>query len=201
MKKASRAIRSTNWNTRQPDELKYVDTAFANYLCDTAGTVTLINPLAAGAGVDQRVGRQAYMRYVNVGGMISPVGVLATPARSDVYVIYDRQPSGALPNINTILQANETGSQLNLEYRERYVVIAHETYVIGAPQVAGPSISPNVHAVSIAKRFNLRTTFIADAAAIASISSGALYLVTIGNVAAGAAPTLRARVRVRYSEF
>jgi hypothetical protein len=198
-RRSSGALRTTNWN-RSADELKYLDINSASYACGTTGAITLINGVAAGSTAITREGRQAYWKSVQVSGSMTPTDATVIGSRNDVFVVWDKQPGAAVPAMTEIFVQAIAGSPMNLNYRERFMVLAHETFVLGAPIADGASITPNVHAVNIMKRLALRTTFKGDANAIGDIGTGAMYLVTLGDQADASCGVLRASVRLRFAE-
>jgi len=196
---ASRSVRYTNWNARA-EELKYLDINSVNYACGTTGAVTLINGVAAGSTAITREGRQCYWKSVSVCGSLSAVDATTIASRNDVYVIWDKQPGAAVPAMTDIFVESKAGSPMNLNYRERFVVIAHNTFVIGGLTADNTALSPTIQPVTISKRLNLRTTFKADANGIGDISTGAMYLVTVGDQADASGALLKASIRLRFSE-
>jgi len=198
-KMASRALRHTNWNS-SPEELKYNDINSATYVCDTTGTVTLINGVAAGSTAITRIGRQCIWKQVIVSGKLAAVDDTIIGCRCDVAVIWDKQPGAAVPAMTDFFVEAKAGSPMNLNYRERFVIIAHKTYTIGGLTAAAPAVTPTVHAVSINVRLNLRTTFKGDANAIGDIATGAMYLVTLGSEADADGALFKVAVRLRFAE-
>jgi len=196
---ATRALRYTNWNAR-PEELKYLDTNNASYASGTTGSITLINGVAAGSTAITREGRQAFWKSVNVSGWVAPVDATVIGSRNDVYVIWDKQPGAAVPAMTDFFVEAKAGSPMNLNYRERFVIIAHKTYTIGGLTAGAPAVTPTVHAVSINVRLNLRTTFKGDANAIGDIATGAMYLVTLGSEADADGALFKVAVRLRFAE-
>jgi len=196
---ATRALRYTNWNARS-EELKYLDINNANYLCGTTGAVTLINGVAAGSTAITREGRQCFWKTVQVSGTVAAADATVVASRADVFIVFDKQPGAAVPNMLDLFVESKSGSPMNLNYRERFVVLAHRNWVIGGPVADGVSITPNVHAVNINVKLNLRTTFKGDANAIGDIATGAMYLVTLGSAADASCAILNASVRMRFSE-
>jgi len=196
---ASRALRTTNWN-RSPDELKYLDVNSATYACGTTGAVTLINGIAAGSTAITREGRQCYWKSVHVSGSLSAADATTIASRCDVYVIWDKQPGAAVPGMTDLFVESISGSPMNLNYRERFVVLAHEMFTLGGLTAAATALTPTIHPININKRLALRSTFKGDANAIGDIGTGAMYLVTLGDQADASGGLLRASVRLRFSE-
>jgi len=196
---ATRQVRYTNWNARA-EELKYLDTNFGNYACGTTGAVTLINGVAAGSTAITREGRQCFWKSIQVHGTIAAADATTVASRNDVFVIFDRQPGAAVPAMTDLFVESKAGSPMNLNYRERFVVLGHNTFVIGGLTADATALTPTVHSVNINIKANLRTTFKGDANAIGDIATGAMYLVTLGSAADASGAILNAAVRLRFSE-
>jgi len=197
---AARAMRFTNANATG-DELKYLDTNSAAYQSGTTGSVTLINGVASGSSQITREGRQCFWKQVIVSGSLVPNDATVIGSRNDVYVIWDKQPGEAVPAMTDFFVQSIAGSPMNLNYRERFVVLAHQTHAVGGLTTnATAALTPTISPVSISKRINLRTTFKGDDNAIASISTGAMYLVCIGDQADADCAKYRVSVRLRFSE-
>jgi len=196
---AARAMRFTNANATG-DELKYLDVNFANYACGTTGAVTLINGIAAGNTSITREGRQCFWKQIIINGTIVAADATTIASRNDVYVVWDKQPGAAVPAMTDLFVESKAGSPMNLNYRERFVVLAHNTYVIGGLTADSTALTPTIQPVTITKRINLRTTFKGDANAIGDISTGAMYLVTVGDQADASGALLKTSIRLRFSE-
>jgi len=87
-------------------------------------TPVLVNGIASGTGVTQRLGRKLLMRKMILrlydqwtNGTISGF----CPLR--VVVIYDREPQGAVPAITDIFDVNTLISNMNLSNSDRFLVL------------------------------------------------------------------------------
>lgn len=200
---AMRNIRNTNATTR-PEELKYFDIASAAYPCSTsvgAGVeITLLNPVPGGSTVTARVGNQMWMKSISITGVVKPVDATIIRSRSDIYIVYDKTPAGAMPTKTDILVEAISGSNPNLDYRDRFILLAHQSFVIGGLFASAEALSPTVQTVNINKRFNLKTTFNNEGAVIANIKSGALYMMLVSDQAAADSTVFRVVSRLRFAE-
>lgn len=185
-----------------PLEKKYIDVAQATYACSTAGSVTYISGTGTGDDDSSRDGRQIFAQSIQVHGIVQPEDDTTDPCYSRVLIVLDRQPNGALATIANIFASATSTSFMNLNYRDRFVILAEWSGVIGKVSTAAQSAiagSPTVQHVKLYKDLNdLRITYAGTTASIADASTNALLLVTIGNIAAGAAANLVAGVRMRF---
>lgn len=197
-------------------EKKYrdIDTTVINV--STTGSITLLNGMARGTdAASERVGRKIVITSVFVRGYasteISQVGTPGGPLYSVAQmvrclIVYDKQPNGATPTLVTILKEARPESQLNINERDRFAVLADWDYAFGP--AATNNTSPTGFADRQAKAFKLyrgglRMPVIFNSnnnGDITDINTGALFMVWVGNVAAGTSTDSNARVsaRVRY---
>jgi len=196
---STRSLRYTNWNAR-PEELKYLDINMGSYAVGTTGTVTLINGVAAGSTAITREGRQCFWKSIQVHGTMEPADATVQGSRADFFVIFDRQPGAAVPAMTDFFVESTAGSPMNLNYRERFVMLAHRTMTIGGLTADSTALTPTLHSVNVNVKCNLRTTFKGDANAIGDIATGAMYLVTLGSKADASCALLKVALRMRFSE-
>jgi len=212
-------------------EVKAVDTVVANggnngslfvSAINTTAVVTPINLIQAGSTFCNRIGRRVNLRSLFFTAWLQNLNTVnASFDYARVIVVYDRQTNGATPAIADILQntdqatANTTTSlsNLNLNNRERFVILMDErmtlppvalTTAAGTPVPFSPDTSKNVF--QIRRYINLKglpTHFKADSspAVIGDISTGGLFLVTFGTIAAASESyACRASWRLRYDD-
>lgn len=200
-------------STRSTAEKKFVDTTVTGD-CSTTGSVTALNLVDEGTGVSQRVGRKICMKSVQLRGQIRPEDALTTganctiPTHVRVMIIWDKQVNGVIATIAEILSAATSQSFMNLNNRERFVVLMDKAMLVG-PQIMDTTATQSVAAVGVAgriinkyKKFPQSTFTIFDGtgAGIADINTGGLYAVCIGDRAAGAAAIGNLVARIRYTD-
>lgn len=180
-------------------ETKVADTDPAAYACDTTGSVTLLNGIATGTDYTDRVGRKVVIKSIYLRGFVLPVDTSTSNNLSRLILVYDKQPNGAAPAVTDILKSSTAQSQLNINNRDRFMILMDKQYAMGAYDATTGYIgSPSVQQVKKYKKCNLETIYGGTLSTIASINTGALYLVTIGSAAAAAGGEFRGSVRVRF---
>jgi len=209
-------------------EIKSVDVtentggnSFGAFTVNSTAEFTALNLLTAGSSAWNRVGRKVSLKSVHLRGF-----AVATVNASVVYnqyvrimIVYDKQSNGALPAIADVLRdqnnsaadTNLTGitSGINLNNRDRFEIIADCEYVWpGQTNTVTTGIvtatSDPMHVEIYRKLKGRETHYKADSApgVIGDIASGCLFLLTFGNVTAGAeAWYLNASIRVRFSDL
>lgn len=195
---------SLTWQAKSRTvELKLIDTAAAGYVCDTTGTVTLMNGVAQGTDFTNRIGRKYTNTSIQLEGSIQPLDTTTGPTKCRVMVIYDKQPNGSLPAITDVLTASTSNAFMNLNNRDRFIVIHQENVTIGGvSNVATQSFAqaPSVYNVSVFKKIKMETINDGTGAGIGDIQSGSIFLLTIGDQAAGAGGSFVGALRVRFSD-
>lgn len=187
-------------------ETGYVDLAAANYALDTTGSVTLIATIAQGASVNQRVGKKIILKSLQCRGYMQNN---ATALSNDVayLIVYDKRPTGALPAVTDILVTASANSFNNDANSGRFRILKRvDNLLIGNVSQTAPPVSDgnmsDLYAVGEDWFLDLKglpSVFkAAGTGAIGDIEEGALYLVTVGQRAAGttaAAANLAFRTR------
>lgn len=184
-------------------EIKAIDIARTGYIFRTpaaASAVALLNGIQTGTGFFNRIGSRIEMKSLHVRGTISNIAT-GTDCQGRILIIYDRQPTGALPVITSILQGrDQTGaaatsglSEINLDNRDRYIVIRDMQFdfpsvtntagvLTNGPNWAGQD--PRMTINEFIKLKGLVTHFsgTANPATISEIATGALYIVTVAEL-------------------
>lgn len=182
-------------------ERKAIDVDRAAYVGDTTGSVTLLNGVATGTDFTNRIGRRILMKSLYVRGFVFPIDSTVVDNLSRVIIVYDSQVNGAIPAITDILKEAFSESQINLNNRDRFHILADKTFQMGSVNNTATQAyqgSPTVHKFKIFKKLNLEVIFGGTTNLVASIQTGALWMVTIGNVGANAGSDITATSRVRF---
>jgi len=179
----------------------YVDLAYAAYPLNTTGSITLIATIAQGVSVNQRKGKKALLKSLQLRGYaVTEATTLDT--RCAFMIVYDREPTGALPAITDILVTATPQSFLNDVNSDRFQIVRRFDFCLsgsGTVPVTGNEVLAIEEYVKLQKRpiqFGAAAT-----GAIGDISKGALYLVSVGNIVAGTADaTLNLAIRTRFTD-
>ena len=189
-------------------ELGYVDVAAANYALDTTGTVTLLNTVAQGAAVTQRVGKKIAMKGLQCRGISA--GNSAALINDIAYmIVYDKRPTGALPLVTDILTTAHASAMNNDANSGRFSILKRvDQILIGNSSVTGVVANALVEKTALGEDWWLdlkgREVVYKAAAtgAIGDIEQGALYLVTVGSEAPGtSAANMRVSFRLRFLDI
>lgn len=179
-----------------------------------------------GAGFWNRIGRKIAQKSLRVRGQIAAQGGIAALVEETIrYIIfYDKQTNGVIPTWNTLIQAydntgvgitNGTLDGLNLDKRDRFVVLRDRTITmprtsaVGAPSSppwgttdAGSGMCGNGSAMieEYIKLNNMEANFNAtlNPATVAQVDMGGLFIIAQGTT--GAQWFLNATYRLRFED-
>lgn len=183
----------------------YVDLARTQYILCTptlaTDNVVLIATMAQGVGVTQRVGKHAAYKSVQIRGTVVTRGT-GLPDDGCALIVYDREPTGVLPQVTDILQGNDSYSFLNDVNSERFRIIRRLNF-----STAGSATAPTtgLEIQDIEEYIDMRSAPVvfkaAGTGAIGDIAKGALYLVWTGTTATGAnVPAMNIGIRTRFMD-
>lgn len=182
--------------------------------------VTLLNPIQEGSGFYQRIGLKTIGKSLRVTGNMARTGL--TPASTNDYarvmILYDREPQATLPVLSDILSDTDAAgnatsnarSGINLRNSDRFLMLRDKRFDFVTPAaITSTSDSlidrpqPNLNFDEYIKLLDVDMHFNGTASPItvANISTGALYLVTVGlEPAATAGVAFVFKSRLRYCD-
>lgn len=170
--------------TRQ--EMKFVDVNGANYAADTTGTIILLNRIDPGDDINGREGQRVRMLGTIIKGSIE-AGSAGTHALATLLIVMDKQPqptgAAVLPAITDILETVFPTSFTNVVGRERFLILARYDYCLTG-NTTTPSTGREFFTIQEKLDYNFPAAWISNSGQIGGFGSGALYAVTLGNVAA-----------------
>lgn len=185
-------------------ETGFVDTALASYNMDTTGSIVLIPTIAQGASVNQRIGKKIVLKSLQARGQVFNG---STGSINDVafLIVYDKRPTGSLPAITDILVTATAASMNNDANSGRFQILKREDFLLVGNITGTPATQSLTETSAMSADFFLDLKMkpevfkAAGTGAIGDIEEGALYLVTVGSIAAGtAAATLSIAFRTRF---
>lgn len=180
-------------------ETGFVDVALTGYAFDTTGSIALLNTVAQGASVSQRVGKKIILKSLQCHGTANS-GATTTIADITYIIVYDKRPTGALPAITDILNTANSNSFNNDVNSGRFKILKRVDDCMTGNNVT-PATGNEARDTSFyLKLRGLPTVYKAlGTGVIGDIEEGALYLVTVGSVVAGpTAAGLTAGFRLRF---
>lgn len=185
-------------------ETGFVDTALASYNMDTTGSIALIPTIAQGASVNQRIGKKIVLKSLQARGQVFNG---ATGSINDVafLIVYDKRPTGALPAITDILVTATAAAMNNDANSGRFQILKRCDFLLVGNITGTPATQSLTETSALSADFFLDLKMkpevfkAAGTGAIGDIEEGALYIVTVGSIAAGtAAATLSMAFRTRF---
>lgn len=178
---------------------KYVDTAQTTYACNSTGVVTLIATIPQGPDEINRLGRNILLKSYQMRGELQ-ANSAGVQAMARVLLVYDRQPNRALAGVADVLTSNTIYAMKNLDNQDRFVILMDKLWsVIGT--TTSTSVESSQRAINkYMKLGNLVANYqVGTTGAIGEINTGALLLITMGDVVAGTtAPNFAVATRTRF---
>ena len=117
---------------RRGAEIKAIDIPDGTYGFNrpNAGLVSLLNGVQTGTGFFNRIGSRIEMKSLRIRGFIY-YALTSIQDQIRMIIVYDRQPTGALPAPTVILQTrdqagaatNPGSSEINLDNRDRFTIL------------------------------------------------------------------------------
>jgi len=188
-------------------ETGYIDIAPADYALNTTGSIILLDTVAQGTTVNQRVGKKILLKSLQCRGLMNND---STAALNDVayMIVYDSRPTGTLPAITDILNTVNSNSMNNDNNSGRFSILKRvDEVLIGNASFTGAVANALTEKTSVSADWFLplkdrQVVYKAlGTGAIADIEQGALYLVTVGSNAAGTLDaTLTVAFRLRFMD-
>lgn len=162
-----------------------------------ASSVTLLNGIARGDEINQRIGREITMRSIQFQYTARVTPTTGVDQEQRVLLVYDRQTNASALTAAQVLNAVNTLSPRNLENRKRFKILYDRTFTLNASGEAGSFVTRRFY-----RRLRHPVTFNSGAAGtVADIVTGSVYLVAIGSQVAGpTAGFVSFSSRIRYSD-
>lgn len=202
MRQSARALNRASVSRRAliaQRDAGYVDLAFTGFTANTTGQIGLVATIAQGVSVNQRIGKKAKYKSVQLRGQFY-ANAAATINDTAVLLIYDRKPQNALPAITDVLVTATPQSFMNDANSDRFRVLRRWDNVLIGNSTTPATGKEAVNFDQYVPLNGLPVEFgAAGTGAIGDISTGALYLIVVGNVAAGTgAATCNIGCRTRF---
>lgn len=165
-------------------ETKYHDASDTDDVTTTP-TISLLNGLSPGSGMDNRIGRVITMKSLLLQARLN-LESSALDQAGRFLVVYDKQANGAAPGITDILVSSSVVSLKNLNNRNRFVILMDRTIDMN-------NLGGGLRSYSFKEYINLKNfTTVYNAGTdgtITDIVTGSLFMVYLGTVAAGTVDT------------
>lgn len=188
---------------RRMNEKKTIDIDSTSSNITSTAAVTLISGVATGTDFTDRIGRKIILNSLYVRAYLRPEDDGCANNTVRLAIVYDMQTNGAAPAYTDIFKQATTTAQLNLNNRDRFKILYDKLFALGAVQTTATQAFSNGHnQFSFKKYIKLRheMIFSGTTAAVGSIQTGAMWIVWLGENAAGNGATLGWTSRIRFSD-
>jgi len=184
-------------------ELKFTDVTATAQAIGTTWTTVLLNGVAQGTDFTQRIGRQVCNKSILLNGLIYNAIATSNVQGSGIRVVllWDYQPNSTALTALDAFVSNSVLSPMNLNNRDRFKVLYDKKCQMGPFNVTAGAITagaPQNIFITKYRKMNMDVIFSGTAATIGSLSTGALYLCYITDVAL--AVTWDYYTRTRYTD-
>lgn len=183
---------------------KYIDTAEANYVLNTTGSITHISIVPTGTNVNSREGKAFQVTSASIRGFATS-DTTTTTTLGWIALVWDYQPNKALPVLTDIWDAISGSAMIKRENNARFKIILYRRYLF-----VGNSTTPTADKAAydvdefgkLPKDAVALCTSADTTGVIGNRLNGALYLCTGGSTAAGTADANTSLYcRVNFSEI
>lgn len=176
----------------EKDEHKFLDSGPTVLQFDTTGSVVLLNGIPAGDDYNERIGREVYVNEILVKGWASATGTQGSFNR--LLLVYDMQTKGALPAVTDVLASSTSMAYLNLNNRERFVILGDDEFALGVqPAVGGGGDTSHEFCFAVADLH--RVIFNNTGSNVTDINMGSIFLLSIGSNAVSCDNQVSSRIR------
>lgn len=202
---APKRTRATR-NRRYPrQEFKSLDVSASATTVDTTGSVTLLNGCIRGSDISNREGREILMKSLQLKVYVAANGQATGDQLARVMIVYDRQSNGTALTPTEVIDGCCALGMRNLENKRRFKILHDMVFTLNATYDGATTWNQNPgqhYYKEIYRKINLPVTFgSGNAGSVTDISTGSLYMVRIGTVAAGtAAAACSFTSRIRFTD-
>jgi len=177
-------------------EFKSVDVS-GDLTCDTSAQARLLNGIARGDEINERVGREVTLRSIQFNFTPHVTVGTGVDQQQRVLLVYDRQTNATALTAAQVLLTVDTVAPRNLENRKRFKILFDRTYALNASGEPGAQVTRRFY-----RKLRHPVSFNAgDAGTVADIVTGSLYIIVIGtNVPGVGAGAVFYAARIRYTD-
>lgn len=169
---------------------------------DDTGSFTLLNGMAQGTSQSTRIGNKISMTSIllRLAAFNGEAGASAPIIR--YLIVYDKQTNAATPAITDVLTAATVLAPMNLANRDRFVVLAEDTF---RPDNTFNDTAAIAEYAEFRQRYikiRLDTVFNnTSGGTVADIQSGGLFIIALSTMVNGTAePVVTIYSRIRYTD-
>lgn len=171
-------------------ELKNIDDAASKWTnLASTWTITCLNDVVQGTSGTTRIGRKILMKSLICQGYLTNTSNIAR-----ILIVYDKQSNGAAPAATDVLTSNTIFALMNLDNRDRFIVVADIYPFAQSENLAGNDTT--TMAYYLRRKMNLETIYSGNAGTVADITSGGLFMMT--NVNGGTIAGESGITRIRF---
>lgn len=172
-------------HTGEMKERKCKQGAVSNAQPILTGSFQLLNGIAEGTGIDERIGRRIQIRSLSIRMAIVSPSTLASTDGLRIMLVVDHQPNGTIFTVGDLLADSSVNQYMNSHYnlnnRDRFTVITDRKMWIASHNGVGQLIQN----ITLSSKRSIAPTYNNTGATIADITTESIYLLIIGSSNAG----------------
>jgi len=199
------ALRTTRAERKTVDLFGVTGGGLVTTIVSTTPSISLINGIALGTEVFNRIGRKTRMHSLQIIGRFAPYTNVPVTDKVRIVIVYDRQGStaGTAPVWGEVFSSQDaagTVSATNWAFNnssnfERFLILADDRFTLPNAPTAAVNVANNLmdyNQKTMYKKFiklkNLTTHFGQVGVSAALPTTGAIYLMVMGEVPLATAP-------------
>ena len=190
-----RAMRPGGYLNKMKAELKNLDVNISGSTDNTANPGILVNGIAQGTDIFERIGRKIVVRSIQFKGLAFQEEAADCTMR--IMGVIDHQPNGVLATIEDVLDdvsgAVSVTHFRKLANRERFKIFFDKSI-----NLSPKDVNNGQYSFSFYKKCFVKTLYSGLNDGIADIATNSIIIFTWSTEAALTAPNIGLRVRIRY---
>ena len=205
-KKKTREIHTVDILFPQVYVRAYIPDSLSGVTFNDAPLIQNLVRVQQGAGIPNRIGNKIALKSLRLRGSVQTTGVTTgIQQQARFMIVYDRQVNGVYPTVSNVLSDINTSnvvtpgnylSSINPNFYDRFIVLCDKIFIVGAVTTGGTELNgPTEQKGFIIDEFiklkGLECQFgtSTNTSPIADLNTGALYLITWGDIINGNEPT------------
>ena len=191
----ARDLRLLKARVNRQRNVGFLDTQIVDEV-DTTGLVSCLNLIAEGTDDNERLGNKINMIGLEYCISIVPETSNTTWGHCSVYIVYDKQPNGALATPANIVESLTSPTFPKWGDKDRFTIL--RKFQCESARFANADANSSNQWYGYIK-LNKKTNYDAATATIGSINSGALLCLFVGSLTAATNSTKDARCNFRLT--
>lgn len=171
---------------------------------NTTGKIKHVNVVPQGSSQSQRIGKKIALKGFQIRGFATN-NATSIGSLCSVIFVYDKRPTLVLPAITDVLVAANSTSLNNRVNSDRFSIMRRWDWYMNGSATDGETTANTGAAfcqyIKVPKKYRKCVFQAVGDGAIGDVAIGAVYMISVGNLADGADADLSVRVRCEYNDI